>query len=406
MSFLFCAIYARLGQRYLVLGAIILLIANTNAYSFIISLSLALFIVLDAQKQPRWRLPARLVSGLAIAGFGWIIAGLQIMRGSLPSIFDALGLQAAANGGPTLTAASSGVILGAAPLLPERADRFVDAIADIWKSYTAVPAISRPWFWNSNVLDILSERFDTLTLYGVPIGTCIAFVLSLVLVFAFAALFSSDRAVVLTYLFGTSALVLLKAVVYNTPFARHWGHFFILLIICFWLMEVRAVSRHQAPSTSQNRLRRLLTVLLCLQAIAGVYAASLDYLRPFSAGEAAAAFMQEKELDELPIFGSRLREASVISGYLDVPIYYPEIQQTGSFWTYKNREIEDQEELVRQAEDRAEDIEGDQLLLVLSNPLIAPQSATLTFQELARFEDTISLEELYLYLAQRPEASQ
>ncbi len=407
LSVLFCVIYAHLGRRYLALCVVIFLLANTNAYSLIVSLALALFLVLEARAQPsdRWRMPSQLVSGLIIAGFGWLLSGLQITRAAIPQIMEGLGLTALVRGSEQIVITSG--MLSAGPVLPEQVNRFVYAVAEIWRSYVPIPAVFRPWFWNSNILDLLSERFQLVTVYGVPIGISIAFVLSLFLIAAVAYFFSPDRTVLSTYLFGTSALILFRTVVHDSVFARHRGHFFILFVLCFWLLEVRASRRSSVSEKpvvfGQGQLRlRFLSVILCLQAIAGIYTASVDYLRPFSAGEDTARFIQQSGLAEVPIFGSPYREASVISGYLDVPIYYPEKQATGSFWTYRLPDIESETKLVQRVEERLDEVDGARLLLVLTEPLSAAPSASLEVQELAHFKDSINLEEnFYLYLAER-----
>ncbi|MGF1513909.1 MAG: hypothetical protein ACFB5Z_09465 [Elainellaceae cyanobacterium] len=418
LLFLFCVVYAYFGRRYLALSAIIMLLANTSAYGFLVGLSLMLFLSLSAKELSakeadagksgdRWKMPTRLIFGLAIAGLGCLISALQIIRGAIPQITEALGLQAMGSAsGQSLTLVSAA--LGAGPLLPENIRRFVEATADIWRSYTAVPALFQSWFWNSNILDILSERFDAVLFYGVPIGTCIAFLISPLLVLAVAYLLSADRTVLSTYLLGTSALVLFKAVVYDSTSARHRGHLFIILIVCFWLMEVRTAARAVSSKTGppqaalganhKRSLRlRFLSVILCLQAISGLYAASADYLRPFSAGEAAATFIQQQGLAEAPIFGSDYRHAAVISGYLNTPIYYPEKQDVGSFWTSRLPEIEDQSELIQQIEVWVAAGE-DNRLLVLTEPLALPLNTTLKIEEVVRFEDAISLEKFYLYM--------
>ena len=147
--------------------------------------------------------------------------------------------------------------------------------------------------------------------------------------------------------------------------------------------------------------RRFLTLVLAVQFLAGIHAAGMDYLYPFSTGKLAAAYLREHNLSETEIFGSRYRQASLLSGYLNKPIYYPEYGEFGSFWTTRAPEIEDEGDLLAAIRTKLDTTEGQTLVLALTEPLSSLNTIGMTIDALIQFESSIvSSETFYLYLAQ------
>ncbi|NJM57536.1 MAG: hypothetical protein HC857_08995 [Synechococcales cyanobacterium RU_4_20] len=96
--------------------------------------------------------------------------------------------------------------------------------------------------------------------------------------------------------------------------------------------------------------------------------------------------------------GLRDREASVLSGYLGQPLYYPEGDRVGSFWDVYEKPVSP-EELGRRIEAIATQTHQD-LLLIWSRPLDVPLES-LTVTPLATFKSKlIDSECFYLYRAQ------
>ena len=81
----------------------------------------------------------------------------------------------------------------------------------------------------------------------------------------------------------------------------------------------------------------LLTFCLSIHFVAGVHRVLYDFYVPYSAGKVTAEYIQTKGWSDEKMFGTRDVEVSTVSGYLDRDIYYPELQDWGSYAQWKNR---------------------------------------------------------------------
>jgi hypothetical protein len=101
--------------------------------------------------------------------------------------------------------------------------------------------------------------------------------------------------------------------------SRHVGHIFLCLVAAMWLAPTMTARRSTARA---NTRRNVLTVLLIVQVVAGVFAASLDLVYPFSNGLAMAQYIHQHDPGRTEIIGLPDTAASTVAGYLDQPLYY------------------------------------------------------------------------------------
>lgn len=171
---------------------------------------------------------------------------------------------------------------------------------------------------------------------------------------------------------------------YLHPYAsgdlHHIGTLFVLLLACAWL-------------TPLSRLGvAALTVLLLVQAGAGVAVSIHEYRHPLSAGRATAAYIERQGLgDRMLLVGGHDSAASAVAGYLRAPLYYANRAQAGTFviWDRTRRRLTEPELRERMA--RLAQTSSRELLLISNAPLSG-------LTPLARFEDSLlESERFYLY---------
>jgi hypothetical protein len=123
-------------------------------------------------------------------------------------------------------------------------------------------------------------------------------------------------AVALTFVLGCVGMAAFQAEQY-AGYLRHWGHFFVLLIVCCWLCARRAGQRPWL-------LYAVVGMLMGVQGITGVRAAHTDIVLPFSGAREAASYLREQGLAASPILASLDLAGSGVAGFLDRRVYYPE----------------------------------------------------------------------------------
>ncbi|MEO0647053.1 MAG: hypothetical protein AAFZ17_12995 [Cyanobacteria bacterium J06650_10] len=268
-----------------------------------------------------------------------------------------------------------------------------------------IPPIPRLHFWNSNILTQLSF----LQPVGPIFGKVVALALSISLFLTCIYLFRKQPAVRNFYIVGTLTIGLFQVFIHENPAIRHSGHLFIVFILCAWLyLDLDAPAHRIQPAHKNRRLLSLfLTAILSTQTIAGIYAISVDYLYPFSAGKEAATFLRDNNLDTALIVGDRYDYTSVVSGYLNVPIYYIDREELGTFWIVsppKRREDTRQDMAIEATITQIKTTPSKTLVLLLSKPINFVSQLTkndIDVTQLATFEQNIVEEEkLYVYLAQ------
>ena len=177
-------------------------------------------------------------------------------------------------------------------------------------------------------------------------------------------------------------------------FIRHFGNFYLVLFAALWLAqqfaESAAITRHwplleRWSARSQRGFRLVLTTVLVVNLVSGLYWFGLDLAVPYSAGRAAAAYIRQADRQTAFMVGSRDAELAPLSGHLGRQIYYPERQDLGSYTLFfkGDRQPVEQAEVLRQVSDLLPT--HAEILLVLTDPLTVPAPG-LAITPLAAFE--------------------
>jgi hypothetical protein len=152
----------------------------------------------------------------------------------------------------------------------------------------------------------------------------------------------------------------------------------------------------------RTAFQRVFGILLGLQLIFGILTYLNDFITPYSASKATAQFLQRQNLDQLFIVGSPDMTMTPISGYLNQKIYYPEIQDWGSFVLFNSERHEvDQTEILQQVEQLLRDRAADKKILLILNQALQIDKPSLEIEKIRFFPDgVIHDEEYHLYQVQ------
>ena len=261
---LFCTLYHPLRPRPLILAAIVGLLSWTSVYGLLIAGALAGFLIFDCV---RWRgqlEPRRLVIAAGprqVIAVVLVVAAFAFCAWSVEP-FDPNPYVGSWNfselGWPALVPGLNRVLDGMAPLRPFAVD-FWGRVSELWSKYPA------------------------------PMPYCGA----ILLLAAVGVLYRSWR-VTLFYVLAVLVMQVSQIARYwGSP--RHWGHYFMALVVACWLLRTLMPRRRHTPSLV------LLTVLCCFQFQGFLVATLVDTREVFSGGRDAAAFIRKAGLQDLPL---------------------------------------------------------------------------------------------------------
>lgn len=432
LVFLFCAFYCRTKPSYIVLAIILAMLSHTSVYSLLIGMVLAAIVFVPALVE-RSQLKSlfqmqnivnRLTASIAIYSAGlfgamWqIIPPANVYKGRIDDVVKSNPAEIQID---TVIKPNSAVSYPAKELLDmiREAER---VFTGILRSYAPIPDFAGDGVWGSNILtdgDLLPEIATS------NLNLLISALLSVLLLIIFAAIFSNNYKALFIYAFGTIGISLF-GIIFYLPSLRHNGHLFVLLIISFWIYLYQR--RHDFKTFTQywllKKIRKyqhfILSLILCLQVYGGVSIYLLDLQKPFSRSYDVAQFIIDNQLENSIIVANRNAMVSPLSAWLNKELFYPEIDNFGTYtiWTaktiaqrherkkkYKNVATNNNptismvspEDVIKQVEllsrDRSEDI-----LLVLSRKLDVT-SSVLDISLLASFENAskFSRENYYVY---------
>ncbi len=133
-----------------------------------------------------------------------------------------------------------------------------------------------------------------------------------------------------------------------------------------------------------NYRNAFITTLLCLHLAAGVFALGMDFLKPFSTGEATAAFVRQYKSPDMIVVGYPDHATNFLSAYLGGEIYDLESDVFGSFTVLSRNRKEVKGEEVAEKVRRIMEAQNKDVLLVSSYSLNG-DTTPLDFSELASF---------------------
>ena len=295
-----------LSRGYLHLGIVLALLANANAYGWLLAAALAGGLVVEALTRAEARQAVAARAGEALLALGiWAVA----------AALGALQMVPPADGG---FAARSSWSFAWDP------QKVLLMLASVAQAYFPLPNVKGEAVWNSLLLWRLPVQVSALL--GVAAVAGLAFHLR------------RSRLALAAYLGGT---LILLAFAYGFYFGwlRHYGHHFVLAVGCLWLarQDEEGAPRRDLP----------LVLWLTVQMIAGLTLWGLDLMLPFSNAKAVARLLAEAPL---PAAVSPDYLGTPVSGYLGRPIDNLETLEPVTFvlWNAERSRSFDPEDFCRQ----------------------------------------------------------
>lgn len=303
LVFAICALYKNRTARYIVIGVLLALLANVTIYAVVISCCLAGILVLDhfLYQQKNRKTTMQLAVGVIIFILGTTFSLYQIWPekdNSFPAEY------------------ANGVF---------DFERWGAVFSRLFTTYLYIPEV-RENFWNTNVYikDMSSQG-------GVVFASIILFIAGIII-------FLRKPMIMLLY---TGSTLGLFAVYYYTGLLhyRYCGYLLIVLISCFWLASYYPEKKNNGylAGLGKRISKHFLTVVLGLNVIGAIIAYSMEVKYKFSTSKEVANYITENKLDSLPIIGITDFTISPLAGYLDKKIFYPQMNDEGSFTTWSSK---------------------------------------------------------------------
>jgi hypothetical protein len=258
------------------------------------------------------------------------------------------------------------------------------ALANPWRAFCPIPQ-QKTTFWNSNIVG--NKRL--LTVLG-PLVLCLPFLLLV-----------RNRDVLLLYFISVFLMLGFQYSKYPGS-VRHFGHYYMMLIVCLWLstfygsqLQPARLFRGLADAGSKI-VPGFLGVLLTVQAVAGIEASVMEWGLTFSQSKNAAAYLVTNGFAGLPMIGDKDSMTASVAMRMHRSIYYPAVDSMASFPLFgaQNFRKTDERMVVEKAREMS-DAEHSDVVLILNYPLRQYADKAV---KLAQFDNGIvKSENFYLY---------
>ena len=298
---LFCVLYRDDRPPGIRLGLVLALMALSNPFATLLSLSLAVYVAID-----RWGV-RKAASRPCNRNIGWTL-GLGF-----------LGVGVAAM--QILPPADGGYYDIGAHTRGFQFEFLRQAFSHVFTSHVPLPAAGVA-VWNTNWLASLGENW-------VLLGS------GLILAGGVVVLLRNPRALLL-YAGATGAFLAYFYLFSPIPqFVRYTGHLYLVLAMSLWLarsLEPRWTFRQPWASGCSARVERPFVALLwAAQIWAGAVSYAKDWQHPFSNSRAAAAYLVAHGYGANAMVGAQDFIVAPLAAILRRPIFYPERGEAGAF---------------------------------------------------------------------------
>ncbi|BAY86981.1 hypothetical protein NIES267_64920 [Calothrix parasitica NIES-267] len=392
LVFMFCYLFTSQNRNYILTFLSLALLANTNIYGLIICLCLSLTLIIDTvrlykigQYQPDSKRARNLTIGLIILFLG---IGLSIFQLFPAAVQDTAKDIQQNIGEQTVVSRFDFIFI--------MLKRLGYAIRAIWYSYVPIPDFFEYHFWSHNI--VRNNYFLIL----------FASLVSLFLIFFSTLIFINKPLALFFYLSATSGILIFTWLKFQGTL-RHHGNLFIIFLASIWISRCFKESYnipklfhiHKITSYCKKNHKRVITIILVIQMISGIYAYSMDLIHPFSKSKVAANYIKKERLNESFILADKNTIVSPISAYANLKIYYLAYDKLGSFFDNpQTKFIKNQSELIDKIKLEIQDSKIKNIL-ILSYPLKI-QTNDLKFTKLKYFDNSIVGEErYYIYAVER-----
>jgi len=316
-----CALYKYRLSRYILIGILLALLSNVTIYAVVIAGCIAGVMVLDylIYQEKKSKTTLQLSVGILI-----FIAGLAF---SLYQIWPEKD-----NSFP-------------APYATTLFDfpRWWQVFSKLFTTYFYVPNAIES-FWNSSIFFNDQSFFDSsgfsLSLDQHPEYYLTWIIMPLIIFISGIVIFLRKPLVLLIYISSTIGLL---SIFYYTVLvhARYCGYLLIALVVCYWLSEYYPGKKLSSGlSLIGSKIQKpFLTIVLSINVIGAIIAYSMDLKYDFSPSKKVAEYIKSNKLDSLPIIGITDFTISPLATYLDTKIYYPQMNDMGSFTIWNSKRL-------------------------------------------------------------------
>jgi hypothetical protein len=205
--------------------------------------------------------------------------------------------------------------------------RWGEVFSKLFTTYLYIPKIEEH-FWNTNIYfkDGLSSGWVLLS----------------IIIFATGIFVFLRKPLMLLLYLGTT--IGLFSVYYYTALlhSRYCGYLLIALVVCYWLSQYYPEKKYYSSLAGLGKRisQPFLTAILSFSVIGAIVAYSMDFQYKFSPSKEVATYIKDNKLDSLPVVGITDFIVSPLATYLDTKIFYPQMNDPGSFtiWSKKRKD--------------------------------------------------------------------
>ena len=308
---IFCILYRNKYKNIIAISITLFFMGQADIYTFIISMVLAIYIVIDF-------IIDRKIFVKSINKIHLAVAAAIVILGII-FIYWQLGSQAIHGNvfGPTIFTVFS-------KTFEQYKQSFYHIARGIISAFIPIPQITLDsWYANGNLITYFLSKFRLLY----------TFIFSIILLII--PIFVLKKKVITLYILGSTCILLFAFFIYGGSI-RHFGHLFILLITCLWISNLYNKNYRYLVNYKGNQskilLNTFLVVFLSLSIVGSSIMTYYDYRYPFTSGKQVAEYIEDNyDKDKIIIVGYKDVDARIVSAYLDKDIYLPQFGQFGRY---------------------------------------------------------------------------
>jgi hypothetical protein len=223
--------------------------------------------------------------------------------------------------------------------------RLLQTASKLFTTYLYIPKAEMN-FWNTNIYieDYITINKPFGQWFGENPKYILAWLVMPLILFFCGVIVFLRKPLVLLFYSGTTIGLLGIFYYTNLIHSRYCGFLLIVIVAGYWLSEYYPEKKlthgfHRYLAGLGKKISApFLGIILFASAIGAVVAYSMEFQYKFSSSKDAANYIKENKLDTLPLVGLTDFVISPLATYLDKKIYYPQMEDYGSFTIWnKNR---------------------------------------------------------------------
>ena len=325
--FLIAYLLTRKRLNYILICALILILANHNISSAIFAVSLILYTIIHILNRfPFKNFSTKEKTNLVTASIIFITGSILILiQYSYSYMYQ----------GNTFE------MLGHPP--------FFMSIRNIWNAYIPIPDLKQhAAFWNTNIIPFplwYSDNYDVNSF--ITAGNITACIISIILILLCIAIFSKKLPVLLTFVFCNVTYFIFMHFVLRAYYIRYLGLYFISFVYCCWLYvysddfvtiplfrKVISTKSYTKFSFFNIIITYLITLIFFVQFLAGLYVYPQSIHYQFTKAWETAGYIKNNIPNDYFLVGAVDYAVLPISVILNRDIYFPQTHRCSRFVEY------------------------------------------------------------------------